>query len=141
MQNQDPTAQTDPNSYINQLVQINSLEQLISINQNLTTALTPTTPASGNVPSSGGGISAVSPSISGSAVSTAGPAAAAETSTAHGVSERATLRNGTSNPIHGSLSVPSISSSSRSVAKSLDGHPRSTPRGHGIRDIPTRALP
>jgi flagellar basal-body rod modification protein FlgD len=39
MQNQDPTADTDPNEYINQLVQVNSLEQLIDINQNLTTAL------------------------------------------------------------------------------------------------------
>src|SRR3974377_374008 len=36
MQNQDPTATTDPNEYINQLVQVNSLEQLISINQTLT---------------------------------------------------------------------------------------------------------
>jgi flagellar basal-body rod modification protein FlgD len=39
MKNQDPTANTDPNQYINQLVQVNSLEQLISINQNLSTAL------------------------------------------------------------------------------------------------------
>ncbi len=37
MKNQDPTADTDPNEYINQLVQVNSLEQLISINQTLTT--------------------------------------------------------------------------------------------------------
>src|SRR6202044_486522 len=44
MQNQDPTADTDPNEYINQLVQVNSLEQLININQTLTTAFTPTTP-------------------------------------------------------------------------------------------------
>ena len=35
MKKQDPTAQTDPNEYINQLVQVNSLEQLISINQTL----------------------------------------------------------------------------------------------------------
>lgn len=35
MQNQDPTANTDPNEYINQLVQVNSLEQLIAINQDL----------------------------------------------------------------------------------------------------------
>jgi len=35
MQNQDPTADTDPNEYINQLVQVNSLEQLIDINQTL----------------------------------------------------------------------------------------------------------
>jgi len=37
MQNQDPTAATDPNQYVNQLVQVNSLQQLISINQTLTT--------------------------------------------------------------------------------------------------------
>ncbi len=36
MQNQDPTADQDPNEYINQLVQVNSLEQLIDINQTLT---------------------------------------------------------------------------------------------------------
>jgi len=39
MKNQDPTAQTDPNEYINQLVQVNSLEQLIEINQNLSSAI------------------------------------------------------------------------------------------------------
>jgi len=35
MKNQDPTANTDPNEYINQLVQVNSLQQLIQINQDL----------------------------------------------------------------------------------------------------------
>ena len=43
MKNQDPTANTDPNEYINQLVQVNSLEQLISINQTLTADSTPST--------------------------------------------------------------------------------------------------
>ncbi len=38
MQNQDPTADTDPNEYINQLVSVNSLEQLIQINQTLSAA-------------------------------------------------------------------------------------------------------
>ncbi len=36
MKNQDPTADTDPNEYVNQLVQVNSLQQLIQINQDLT---------------------------------------------------------------------------------------------------------
>lgn len=40
MKNQDPTAQTDPNEYINQLVQVNSLEQLISINEKLSSSST-----------------------------------------------------------------------------------------------------
>ena len=35
MRNQDPTANTDPTQYINQLVQVNSLEQLVQINQDL----------------------------------------------------------------------------------------------------------
>jgi len=44
MKNQDPTATTDPNEYVNQLVQVNSLQQLISINETLQNA-TPTTSA------------------------------------------------------------------------------------------------
>jgi flagellar basal-body rod modification protein FlgD len=39
LQNQDPTANTDPNEYVNQLVSVNSLEQLININSTLTTDL------------------------------------------------------------------------------------------------------
>src|SRR5580700_1940384 len=39
MKNQEPTADTNPNEYINQLVQVNSLEQLIDINPNLSSAL------------------------------------------------------------------------------------------------------
>jgi flagellar basal-body rod modification protein FlgD len=35
MKNQDPTANSDPNEYINQLVQVNSLQQLIQINQKI----------------------------------------------------------------------------------------------------------
>lgn len=47
MQNQDPTADTDPNEYINQLVNVNSLEQLIQINQTLSSAVP--VPTSGSV--------------------------------------------------------------------------------------------
>lgn len=36
LKNQDPTANTDPNTYVNQLVQVNSLQQLIQINQDTT---------------------------------------------------------------------------------------------------------
>jgi flagellar basal-body rod modification protein FlgD len=43
LQNQDPTANTDPNEYIDQLVQVNSLEQLIQINQNTTPSSSSTT--------------------------------------------------------------------------------------------------
>ncbi len=37
LKNQDPTANTDPNAYVNQLVQVNSLQQLIQINGDLQT--------------------------------------------------------------------------------------------------------
>jgi len=36
MKNQDPTAPTDPNAYISQMVDVNSLQQLIGINQGIT---------------------------------------------------------------------------------------------------------
>jgi len=35
LKNQDPTANKDPNEYVNQLCQINSLEELVSINSKL----------------------------------------------------------------------------------------------------------
>jgi flagellar basal-body rod modification protein FlgD len=35
LQNQDPTANTDPNEYVDQLVQVNSLQQLIQMNQTM----------------------------------------------------------------------------------------------------------
>lgn len=40
LKNQDPTANSDPNQYVNQLVQVNSLEQLIQINETLTNSST-----------------------------------------------------------------------------------------------------
>jgi flagellar basal-body rod modification protein FlgD len=46
LQNQDPTASTDPNEYVNQLVSVNSLEQLIDINQTLTSATSSTSTTS-----------------------------------------------------------------------------------------------
>jgi flagellar basal-body rod modification protein FlgD len=46
LKNQDPTANTDPNAYVNQLVQVNSLQQLIQINQNTTAATTTSNPGS-----------------------------------------------------------------------------------------------
>jgi flagellar basal-body rod modification protein FlgD len=44
LKNQDPTANTDPNAYVDQLVQVNSLQQLIQIDQN-TTGTSGTQPA------------------------------------------------------------------------------------------------
>ncbi|MEO6828252.1 MAG: flagellar hook capping FlgD N-terminal domain-containing protein [Acidobacteriaceae bacterium] len=60
IKNQDPTSQTDPMTYITQLVGVNSLQQLLQINQTLTTAVGPggtlsgtgATPATGSSQSS-----------------------------------------------------------------------------------------
>jgi flagellar basal-body rod modification protein FlgD len=101
MQNQDPTADTDPNEYINQLVQVNSLEQLISINQDLT----PT-------------------------ASTSGSATTAATSSAANPVAKATAANSSADTSSaqsyapGNLSVPDASSASQSVAHALDGKSR-----------------
>lgn len=59
LQNQDPTADTDPNEYVDQLVQVNSLQQLIQIDTNTTS---PSSSGSG----SGGSSSAASPDAAGS---------------------------------------------------------------------------
>jgi flagellar basal-body rod modification protein FlgD len=49
LKNQDPTANTDPNAYVDQLVQVNSLQQLIQINQNtVATTSSSTPPTSGS---------------------------------------------------------------------------------------------
>jgi flagellar basal-body rod modification protein FlgD len=74
MQNQDPTADTDPNEYINQLVQVNSLEQLIDINQNLSTVLGTSGSTSG---SSTGPSGSVKSSLTGAGPAGASPAGAA----------------------------------------------------------------
>lgn len=119
MQNQDPTANTDPNEYINQLVQVNSLEQLISINQNLTTALGGSGSGRSAGAASGAGVetatsaSAPGPGVhigglvhQGSGAATAGglPAAAEAGKLAHG-----------------NLSVPESRPAAHRVAQALNG--------------------
>jgi len=150
MQNQDPTADTDPNEYINQLVQINSLEQLIDINQNLSdvlgTASASTQPsgqvqgataagvtASANAQAAAkiaSGAGATAPEPSGNATSSPG--------TGSSFSEAAGNRIAT---VHGNLSAPPDSHASCKVAHALDGSNRMAGHGHAIRDIPTRPLP
>ena len=135
MQNQDPTADTDPNEYINQLVQINSLEQLISINQNLSTVL--------------GAASTPAPSATGSTASGSGATASQgikAVAGGTGPSARVSGANATApRAAKGNLSLPTPSPASRTVAHALDGHPRpgqsrTGQAGHAIRDIPTRPI-
>ena len=110
MQNQDPTATTDPNEYINQLVNVNSLEQLIDINQNLSTALGSSTPSAGT----------------GAVTQSAGTASALTTSNASGTTARANsaspLRaSAAPQTLPGNLSIPSANPSAGTVASALGG--------------------
>jgi flagellar basal-body rod modification protein FlgD len=110
MKNQDPTADTDPNEYINQLVNVNSLEQLISINQTLTTDLGSTAAGAsgGAVPVRADAESAQAQSASpGSTTSLPGALSAAAAKLAPG-----------------NLGIPAANPAAQSVAQSLSGRPR-----------------
>ncbi len=114
MQNQDPTADTDPNEYINQLVNVNSLEQLISINQTLSTDLTPaasTTKPVTHAIAANGSLPAASaqeqPAASDAAATVPSAISAAAAKLAPG-----------------NLSLPSVNQSAQAVAQSLSGRPR-----------------
>jgi len=139
MQNQDPTAQTDPNEYINQLVQINSLEQLISINQNLSDVLgaagsqSAGSVASGIAPDSAVPASSI-PTAASTRVQSPGPV---QSGTITYGNSAAPARAGSHSSTHGNLSLPKPTPASQTVAHALDGHARAVRTGHAIRDIPT----
>jgi flagellar basal-body rod modification protein FlgD len=106
MKNQDPTANTDPNEYINQLVNVNSLEQLISINQTLTTDSKTT--ATGGATGGTATASTAAPSGESGAQPQATGAAGA-------------IGAATAKLAPGNLSVPAGSSAAERVAQSLNG--------------------
>lgn len=108
MQNQDPTATTDPNEYINQLVNVNSLEQLISINQTLSTAV--------GTSSGAAGAPATRESVaSPTHASHEGLSSIAETAQGH-AGAGADLAH-----VPGNLSIPKGNVSAQRVAQSLGG--------------------
>jgi flagellar basal-body rod modification protein FlgD len=106
MKNQDPTANTDPNEYINQLVNVNSLEQLISINQTLSTAIDPS--ASGDGQSAG-----------------SAPHGAADSGAVSPATESHRPLNSQAHSVPGNLGIPAFDASAQRVASSLSGshHP------------------
>ena len=73
MKNQDPTSNSDPNEYINQLVGVNSLEQLVQINQDL----------GGSTSSGSNSASPSTSTLPGNPAGTAVPPAGASPATAH----------------------------------------------------------
>jgi flagellar basal-body rod modification protein FlgD len=119
MQNQDPTADTDPNEYINQLVNVNSLEQLININQTLSAAY-PSSSSTGtsgtNGDATGGiagtnGVSSISSGPTGNSVALNQESAAAHASPQQQASQFAP----------GNLSIPAGNPAAQRVAHSLSG--------------------
>jgi flagellar basal-body rod modification protein FlgD len=137
MQNQDPTADTDPNEYINQLVQVNSLEQLIDINQTLTTDLGSTPTSSNNGTSSqtvgtAGGSGDKAPASIASAVQRT-------THTGHtgsalplgqagsAVGNANSLQSPFTQRTAGNLSVPEVNRAAQRVGHALDGRTRAQP--------------
>jgi flagellar basal-body rod modification protein FlgD len=154
MQNQDPTADTDPNEYINQLVQVNSLEQLIDINQNLSTALG-SPPSTSGSDTSGSGTAASQTAGAQAApapsLTAAGPAAAVApanaaahktgvTTSVHPAGSRAaagisqfansqfaksqTSQSTAAKHVPGNLGIPKANPAAHKVAHALDGHSR-----------------
>ena len=136
MQNQDPTAQTDPNEYIDQLVQVNSLEQLIDINQNLSTAL-----GTSGTGSSGSGSSGAASVASGNAAALmAKPGMPAPASTPPGSNVRSAIgqiaQSAGAQQAPGNLGVPVADPAATRVGHALDGRKQRTvlrgelPLGH-----------
>jgi flagellar basal-body rod modification protein FlgD len=124
MKNQDPTANTNPNEYINQLVNVNSLQQLISINETLTGAF-----GSSNYSANAQSVSqAATVNSSDNSMKTASEAAAKQGTAPASETNSAYEPNSAIQAIvgrltNGNLSVPEVQPASERLAHALDGHP------------------
>jgi len=135
MQNQDPTANMDPNEYIDQLVQVNSLEQLIDINQTLNTDFGWVTTSSGSetTPQIASGAPVGSNAQAGGA-KTAASTVASETSRLPldqlkaGASRLAATSDSAAHT-QGNLNVPRAGAAAQRVAHALDGRTSSRALG------------
>jgi flagellar basal-body rod modification protein FlgD len=139
MQNQDPTADTDPNEYINQLVNVNSLEQLIDINQTLSSSLGTSATSSGSGSPSGQVVSSSS-SLTGGRAGAQVHAAAQNASTPAAAQSAASagtagiLSTQAIGALHapGNLSIPAASPAANRVARALNGQSRAQSIAGGL---------
>jgi len=133
MQNQDPTADTDPNEYINQLVNVNSLEQLIDINQNLSTALgIPSGSSSQSAPAAKTPVPALNPETAAAqgaaemareGAKSGAPGALESAGTAtNGANSFAAIEHAIQSKAPGNLSIPEAKPAAHRVAEALGGH-------------------
>ena len=134
MKNQDPTADTDPNEYINQLVQVNSLEQLIDINQTLTTDLGSSSTSTSSSTGTSTQVTQATSGLTGATSATAAPHAAANRAGALSVAQPGTTPSGaaavessTTSQAPGNLGVPKTSAAAERVAHALNGRTRARP--------------
>lgn len=118
MKNQDPTAQTDPNEYVNQLVQVNSLEQLIEINQNLSAALV--NPDSGTSGSTSGH-AVIAPGVRGAAAALPAHTSAVIPTSAVSSEKEAVSHPSSEATTPGNLSVPREIPAAHRIAQALSG--------------------
>lgn len=114
MKNQDPTASTDPNQYINQLINVNSLQQLISINQTVT-SMDSSSSSSASTSSTGSGGTAKNLAVEG---------ADAETRSASSGSAASAIHAAAAKLAPGNLGIPAANAAAQSVAQSLSGRAR-----------------
>lgn len=133
MKNQDPTANTDPNEYINQLVNVNSLQQLISINETLTGAF-----GSSNSETQTQTHNAIDPVVAPD-TRAAGPADRQISTTPgvtsnsgalpgdHAVAGTSNMYTILSNLAHGNLSVPVESPAANRLSHALAAHASTVP--------------
>ncbi len=118
LQNQDPTADTDPNEYINQLVNVNSLEQLISINQTLTTAAG----NSGATTPTGGLTGTDAPTaVASKSIAVSDSPSVAQSGGVTAMRTAANLADGAARRVPGNLGIPDANPAAERVAKSLGG--------------------
>jgi flagellar basal-body rod modification protein FlgD len=106
LKNQDPTANSDPNEYVNQLVAVNSLEQLIDVNTTLSSHLGSTSTSTAAQTSTTG--------LSGTAAQTDAASSGSPLTSA--------IHTAASQLAPGNLSVPATNASAQNVAESLGGH-------------------
>lgn len=123
MKNQDPTANTDPNQYINQLVNVNSLQQLISINETLTSAYGSSNANSYAHPAAQ---TNANDSVTAKARTATEAASQPDTTVAPSSNEASpgdpTFQAFINKLAHGNLSTPEANAAALRLAHALDGH-------------------
>lgn len=121
LKNQDPTANADPNAYVNQLVSVNSLEQLVSINQTLTKDAASNTGSNGTTTNVSGARAAAA-SLNNAAAS-ANPQAASSTP----ASGSSVFGAAAAKVAPGNLGLPNANPAAHTVANALSGQHIPTP--------------